>query len=194
MTPHQPIYNAITLNRQARADIQWWLQFLPAWNGKAMFLDTTWVSAPDLQFYTDASGSKGYGAYFAGAWLRGDWQPHQRLPQRSIQWQETFAILAATTAWAQWLRGKRICFCCDNQAIIKSWERKSVKHPQIADLFRCLFLLAANNNFTLALIHVPGKVNSIADALSRNQMSRYFSLAPQANRQPTPIPFALTQL
>ena len=151
-----------------------------------MFLDTTWVSAPDLQFYTDASGSKGYGAYFAGAWLRGDWQPHQRLPQRSIQWQEMFAILVAATAWAQQLRGKRICFCCDNQAI--------VKYPQIADLFQRLFLLAANNNFTLALINVPGKENSIADALLCNQMSRFFSLAPQANRQPTPIPVALTQL
>ena len=188
------LHHHITLNSQARADIQWWLQFLPEWNGKAMFLDTTWVSAPDLQFYTDASGGKGYGAYFAGAWLRGDWQPHQQLPRRSIQWQEMFTILAAATTWAQRLRGKRICFCCDNQAIVKSWERKSVKHPQIADLFRRLFLLAANNNFTLALIHVPGKVNSIADALSRNQMSRFFSLAPQANRQPTPIPFALTQL
>ena len=61
------LHHHITLNSQARADIQWWLQFLPAWNGKAMFLDTTWVSA---QFYTDASGSKGYGAYFACAWLR----------------------------------------------------------------------------------------------------------------------------
>ena len=143
MTPHQPIYNAITLNRQARADIQWWLQFLPAWNGKAMFLDTTWVLAQNLQFYTDASGSKGYGAYFAGTWLHGDWQPHQRLPQRSIQ-RQMFAILAAATTWTQWVHGKRICFWCDNQAIVKSWQRKSVKHPQIANLFRRLFLLAAN--------------------------------------------------
>ena len=69
-------HHHITLNSQAQADIQWWLQFLPAWNGKAVFLDTTWVLAPDLQLYTDAAGSKGYGSYFAGARLRGDWQPH----------------------------------------------------------------------------------------------------------------------
>ena len=65
-TTASQLHHHITLNSQARADIQWWLKFLPAWNGKAMFLDTTWVSA---QFYTDASGIKGYGAYFAGAWL-----------------------------------------------------------------------------------------------------------------------------
>ena len=193
-TTVRQLYHHITLNSQDRADIQWWLQFLPAWNGKAMFLDTTWVLAPDLQFYTDVSGSKGYGAYFTGAWLCGDWQPHQRLPQRSIQWQKMFTILAAATEWAQRLPGKRICFCCNNQPIVISWQRKSVKHPQIANLFQRLFLLAANSNYTLALIHVPGKENSIADALSRNQMSRFFSLAPQANRQPTPTPFALTQL
>ena len=75
------LHHHITLNSQARADIQWWLQFLPAWNGKAMFLHTTWVLAPHLQFYTDSSGSKGYGAYFTGAWLRSDWQTHQQLPQ-----------------------------------------------------------------------------------------------------------------
>ena len=76
----------------------------------------------------------------------------------------------------------------------KILAEKVVKHPQIDDLFRRLFLLAANSNYTLALIHVPGKVNSIVDALLRNLMSRFFSLVPQANRQPTPIPFALTQL
>ena len=136
-----------------------------------MFLDTTWVLALDLQLYTDASGSKGYGAYFAGAWQRGNWQPHQRqphqwLPQKSIQWQELFAILVAATTWAQRLCDKRICFCCDNESIVKTWQRKSGKHPQIANLFRRLFLLAANHNFTIALIHVPGKENGIAYALS----------------------------
>ena len=46
-----------------------------------MFLDTTLVSVPDLQFYTDSLGSKGYEAYFAGPWLHGDWQVHQWFPQ-----------------------------------------------------------------------------------------------------------------
>ena len=148
-----------------------------------MFLDTTWVSA---QFYTDASGSKGYGAYFAGAWLRGDWQPHQRLPQRSIQWQEMFAIMAASTTWAQRLPGKRICFCCNNQAIVKSWQRKSVKHPQIADLLQRLF--------TSTDTCTRQREQYCRCFITQPNVTFFFSLAPQANRQPTPIPFALTQL
>ena len=64
-----------------------------------MFLDPEWTAAHSLQLYTDASGSLGFGAYFNGAWFRGDWQPHQRLPLRSIQWQELFAIVAAASTW-----------------------------------------------------------------------------------------------
>ena len=39
----------------------------------------------DIQLFTDASGAKGFGAYFAGDLLRGDWAPSQQLPHRSIQ-------------------------------------------------------------------------------------------------------------
>ena len=53
-------------------------EFTQSWNGRAMCLDTNWVLALDLQFDIDASGSKGYVAYFAGAWLCGNWQPYQR--------------------------------------------------------------------------------------------------------------------
>ena len=55
-------------------------------------------------------------------------------------------------------------------------------------LLRYLFLLAAKNNFTVTMKHLPGKQNDIADALSRKQYNRIFSLAPHAQRTPTPTP------
>ena len=66
-TTARHLHHYITLNAQARADIKWWRQFLPTWNGNTMFLETRWTEASDLQLYTDASGTKGYGAYFAGS-------------------------------------------------------------------------------------------------------------------------------
>ena len=68
-----------------------------------------------------------------------------------------------------------------------------MKHQQTADPFQCLFLLAANHNFTLALTHVPAKENVIADVLSHNQMSHLVSLAQQTDRKPTPLLSALAQ-
>ena len=61
-------------------------------------------------------------------------------------------------------------------------------------LLRTLFLTAAKNNFTVSLKHLPGKINEIADALSRKQFIRFFHLVPQAQRLPTPTPGILIQL
>jgi hypothetical protein len=59
-------------------------------------------------------------------------------------------------------------------------------------LLRKLFFVAARNNFTVTIRHIPGIRNSIADAISRMQFQRFFSLAPQASKDPTPIPGILT--
>ena len=41
--------------------------------------------------------------------------------------------------------------------------------------------------------HLPGKTKEIADAISRKQFDRFFSLAQQAQRTPTPTPGSLTK-
>ncbi|KAL5475164.1 hypothetical protein EMCRGX_G027230 [Ephydatia muelleri] len=144
-------------------------------------------SAESFQLYTDASGSFGFGAYLDGAWFRGDWRPHQQLPKRSIQWQELFAIVAAARTWGHFLVGQRIRFHCDNLPLVQAWTNQFSKQPGVMELLRMLFFIAARNSFTVSLVHLPGKQNCIADALSRNQMSRFFSLAPQANQLPTEL-------
>ncbi len=89
------LHHRIRLTHEARADLEWWHSFLPSWNGVAMFLDPDWTPAEDMELFTDASGTLGYGAYYNGSWLRAAWAPHQLPPHVSIQWQELFAILAA---------------------------------------------------------------------------------------------------
>ena len=132
--------------------------------------------------------------FFNGAWIRGDWQPHQQLPGRSIQWQELFDIIAAVLTWVHHLSGLRIQFHCDNLSIVQAWVNQSSKQPGINELLRLLFLTAAQYSFTVSLVHLPGWLNCIADALSRNFMPRFFSLAPQAHLSPTPFPPRLAEL
>ena len=193
-TTARRLHHHIRLNSEARADTRWWNSFLPSWNGVAMFISPEWSDADSLQLFTDAPGSLGYMAYFNGAWFRGDWQPHQQLPTRSIQWQELFATVAAALAWGHLLEGRRIRFNCDNLPIVQAWSNQFSKHPGIMELLRKLFLIAAQHSFTVALKHLPGRLNCIADALSRNQISHFFSLAPQANQQPTPVSHILEEL
>lgn len=194
-TKVRELHHRIHLNKEARADIQWWQSFLPSWNGTAFFIDPNSVNARQMELYTDASGTHGCGAYYQGNWFHHNWQPHQRLSnQISIQWQELFAILAAALTWGHLWRGKKVQFNCDNMSIVHAWTGKTSKQPRIMTLLRQLFLVAANNNFSVSLKHVPGAKNSIADAISRKQFTRLFSLVPQANRRPAATPGILNDI
>eukprot|EP00731_Ephydatia_muelleri_P033689 Em0035g26a len=137
-TTVRKLHHHIHLNPEARADLRWWNSFLPSWNGISMFIALEWKDADSFQLYTDASGSLGFGAYLDGAWFRGDWQPHQQLLKRSIQWQELFAIVAAALTWGHFLTGQRIRFHCDNLPIVQAWTNQSSRHPGIMDLLRTL--------------------------------------------------------
>ena len=55
----------IKLNGEFRKDISMWLNFLNHWNGVSLFLGGDVLSSPDLQLFTDASGSHGYGGYLS---------------------------------------------------------------------------------------------------------------------------------
>ena len=64
----------------------------------------------------------------------------------------------------------------------------SAKDPTLAHLLRCLFFLEARYKFQAVAAHVPGVHNTLADALSRDNMPLFFCLAPQAYRIPSPVP------
>ena len=51
------------------------------------------------------------------------------------------------------------------------------------ELLRTLFFIATRHSFTFCPVHLPGRLNCIAEALSRNQISCFFFLAPQASHQ-----------
>eukprot|EP00731_Ephydatia_muelleri_P004631 Em0002g807a len=83
------------------------------------------------------------------------------------------------------------------RTLAHSWNhhsrRQSTKHPDLMQLLRTLFLVAAQHSFTIRLSHLPSRLNSIADVLSRKNLPLFFTLAPQADPQLTPIPRHLTK-
>ena len=176
----------ISLNTCAREDLNWWLSFLPLWNGKQKILDPNVTLTPDLNLYTDASGQSGFGIYFNGHWIAQKWP--QNLTQHSIQWKELFPIYVTCFVWAKEFEQKRLLFHCDNLAVTNIWNSGSSKCPEIMSLIRKLFFIAAKYNFTINVTHIAGTDNSIADALSRFQMSKFRRLAPTASLQETQLP------
>lgn len=83
-------------------------------------------------------------------------------------------------------------FHCDNKAVTEVWQSGLSHSTQLMRLVRALFFVAANGNFHVLIRHIAGVDNCIADALSRLQVQKFRQLAPQAAREPTPIPATLT--
>ena len=106
----------------------------------------------------------------------------------------TPSILAAAGTWQKRLAGCLVIFHCDNLAEVQTWSGQSSRDPALVVLLRELFFVAAQSNFTVQLVHVPGKHNVLADTLSHDLMTKFFALAPQVDPLPSVVPSHLVRL
>ena len=184
-TTVERMHHHITLNSEARADIQWWLDFLPQWTATSMIPPVRAIRSTDLKLYTDASDI-GFGATYGTQWLQGAWN-HNDLAL-SIDYRELYAIVAAAFTWGHNWKGQRIVFITDNKPITQVWDKGTSPSIPIMALIRPLYLFAACTGFSLSFKHIFGVDNVAADALSRFQMHRFRSAMPDADLIPTPVP------
>ena len=190
-------FHHIRLNKKFFKDIAMWKTFISSWNGRSFFLNSTLTPTPDLELYTDAASTVGFGGYFQGKWFQGKWPVHLYICKQqgiSIEWQELFPIIVACDIWHSHFSGKRLQFWCDNESVVAIINSGHSNSPRIMDLMRHLVLLSMEHNFLVRAQHVPGVSNAIADSLSRFQMQRFRDLAPHADPHPCTIPPSLLTL
>ena len=167
-------------------DIEWWTSLLPTWDGVYFFDLSDWAPVPDLLVSTDASGSRGYGAFYACEWFNGSWSAIQQ--PLSIAYKELLPIVIACQVWGSRWRNRRIQFCCDNQCVAAVISSGTAKDTRLMQLLREIFLCAARFKFIVMAKDVPGKENAIADSLSRFNMQVFRQLAPHS--QPIAVAIA----
>ena len=178
----------ITLNDDCRRNMQMWIDFLDSWNGVSFFIDST-VSNMDIQLYTDAASTKGFGGYLAGRWFYGAWPDDliNYLPEKktlSIAFLELYPIVMAAVLWGSEWTKKRIVFHTDNKAVTGILRKGRSRCSNIMLLMRRLTWCAAVNNFCFKAAFVEGCLNTVSDSLSRFQIARFRQLAPQAQETP----------
>lgn len=180
----------VYLSAECVLDFNMWEQLLHQWNGVTMFLKDS-IDSPDFHLFTDAAGSIGHGGYFQGRWFSALWPTDLWKiagSDMSIALLELFPIVAAALMWGQEWSQRSICFHCDNIATVNIINKGRSKSPIIMRFMRKLIMHAVYCNFFVSAVHVPGKYNSISDALSRLQIARFRKLAPHAEDLPTPCP------
>ena len=140
-----------------------------------------------IPFYSDASGSKnlGFDCVFKQHWIAKMWEPgfiDQYEP--SIEYLELYALIAGIITWQPAFKNQRIVVSCDNIAVVHMVNNNVSKCLKCMHLLRLLVLNCLIHNTRVFVKYINTKSNELADALSRGQMSRFWSLAPNMNKLP----------
>ena len=83
-------------------------------------------------------------------------------------------VLAAAIFGPQW-SGKVVQFKIDNAAVVQVIEATYAQNANLMHLLRLLIFYASFYYFWFTASHIPGIINTNADALSINNMAVVFS-------------------
>ena len=179
---HRAAGSFTRLNTEARSDILWWHSFIAEWNGLSM-MHQLHKKNPEIILTSDASGSWGCGAFWNTEWFQYQWSAYTADLQ--ITTKELMPIVISAAIWGPQWSGKSVQCRCDNEAVVSILNSGTSKDPTVMGLMRCLHFFAAKFSLIVSAVHLPGVDNSLADALSRNNLPSFLSHCLQACPTPT---------
>ena len=179
-------HHHIRLNHVFRSDRMWWHTFLGHWNGKAMMHDKDqWT--PAVEIYTDAAGEIGCGPWWGIHWLQLKWVRTATWRGIPITQKEVLPGVLACATWGRQWKAKRVQLYCDEAAV--AVLNAGYSHdPLIMHLLRSLFFVKAYFDLDLRVVHILGKDNVIANAISRDDLTTLCSQVQSISPSPTPVP------
>lgn len=161
-------------------------------NSLLLWEQSTAVTIPDrpLTITTDAS-STGWGASCGTHTLDGIWTKHQAA--LSNNWRETRAVLHAIHTWS-FVRQCRVLVLTDNSTTMAVINQRRPSAPGLLRLADQLSASEATRKIEIVALHLPGKLNGLSDALSRQMpILRMTGLTIDRQALPTMIRHTLIQ-
>ncbi len=143
--PSTPKSASIRLSSAFHADLAWWVEFLPQWNGIS-FLHPP-LSHIHMSMTSDASGSWGCGAWHGTSWFQVQWDAASY--PLSIAEKELIPIVLGCTIWGRGWDSSFVTYFCDNQAVVACLISRTSKNPGLMHLLRCLAFVEAKLNFAI---------------------------------------------
>ena len=180
------------LNREFRSDLMWWHTFVQAWNGLSILRHPYPVSLPGNSILTDASGTWGCGAILHHRWFQ--WQWSSEWTDEGIMAKELVPIVLAVTVWGPYLKKNAVLLQCDNLSLVTAINKGACKDILVMHLLRCMWFFVAHFDISIMAKHLPGKDNTAADKLSRNNTDQMFLSQAGLSSLPTPLPPAIHRI
>ncbi len=91
----------ISITQACRDELRLWLTFLNQWNGLSFFYNNLVSSPTDIQLFTDAAPSIGFGGFFQGRWFAAPWPPQLQDISQSSALFELYPLVVAAFLWGK---------------------------------------------------------------------------------------------
>ena len=157
----------IALTVDFKRDLNWFLEFLPKFNGKAFISHYPINESVELDASLQGLGARWGSQVYSIPIPLG----YENL---SIVHLEMLNILVAIRVWGPQWSGKAVRIACDNQAVVTVLNSGKTHDLTLAAIARNIFMSAAHFDIFLKTVHIMGVKNEIADSLSRLSISEHF--------------------
>ena len=122
------------------------------------------------QVYSDASGNFGCGAFTRDlGWFQNKWP--ESWEETDIASKELVPVVVVAGIRGKHWSGKDVCFHSDNTAVVAIVNSRTAKASLLMHLLRCFSFYCAYFRFHFLAEHIPGPMNSAADAISRKYIT-----------------------
>ena len=144
--------------------------------------------------WTDASGTKGQGAFFTEpgvdhklvSWQHAFSKPLSRHHRnKDINFQEMHTVLLAMQRWYSYFEHHQLVIFTDNTTVFHGLCHHSVRGSAM-DPRRKITLLAAVHDIDIQARWIPTHENTLADLLSRRDFAKLANLFPLLAQEPSP--------
>ena len=150
----------INLDQNFHRDLNWFIKFLPHFNGVIFFNHVPFRMTIELDACLQGLGAICRNQVYA-----------VKIPKNfenySIVHLKMLNILVALRIWCQQWATHRILLKCDNQAVVSVLNSGKTHDLTLGAMARNIAMILAINDIDLQVIHVLGADNKIADLLSR---------------------------
>ena len=157
----------ISLNMDFKGDLNWFIQFLPQFNGKAFISHRPITEEIELDASLQGLSARwGHQVYTISIPLG--------FKNFTIVHLEMLNILVAICTWACQWQGKTVRIFCDNAAVVSVLNSGKTRDLTLAAIDRNIFMETAQVDISLKTVPIMGRINEIADSLSRWNMGAQY--------------------
>jgi hypothetical protein len=151
----------VPVSQEVRDALLWWTKRDNVMMGRLLGL-----VAPQVQMFTDAS-DWGWGAVLGLLEMKGPWSKEYAL--QHINMRELRAVWLALQAFLTHVKGKKVQVYSDNCTAVAFIKNQGGTHSvQMFQLVREMLLWCEAQEIVLKCAYIPGKLNLLADRLSRD--------------------------